>query len=76
MAEKDKGNLTCISIDIAKNGFEIRANYEPKKSLSQKKGWVPSSYCEPDKYVCNSKAALTAKINEILKDVKETEAKK
>ena len=76
MAEKDKGALTCISIDIAKNGFEIRASYEPKKTLSQKKGWVPSSYCEPDKYVCNTKAALTAKINEILKDVKETEAKK
>lgn len=72
MAEKDKGALTRIGITVAKNGFEIEASYEPKKSLSQKKGWVPSPWCEPDKYVVNTKAALTTKINEILKDVKES----
>lgn len=62
----DKGKLTCISIDVAKNGFEIRASYEAKKSLSQKKGWVPSSYVEPDKFVATTKAQLVAKINELL----------
>ena len=66
----DKGKLTCITIDVAKNGFEIRASYEPKKSLSQKKGWVPYSYCEPDKFVATTKAALTTKIGELLGDDK------
>lgn len=71
MAEKDKGKLTRLCITIAKNGFEIEASYEPKKSLSQKKGWVPSPWCEPDKYVVTSKAALTAKVNEIISDCKD-----
>lgn len=71
MADKDKGPLTRLYITVAKNGFEIEANYEPKKSLSQRKGWVPSPYCEPDKYVCSTKAALTAKINELVKESKE-----
>lgn len=70
MADKDKGKLTCITIDVAKNGFEIRASYEPKKSLSQKKGWVPYAYCEPDKFVATTKAALTTKIGELLGDDK------
>jgi hypothetical protein len=71
MADKDKGPLTRIYVTVAKNGFEIEASYEPKKTLSQKKGWVPSPYCEPDKYVVNTKAQLTTKISELLKDCKE-----
>jgi hypothetical protein len=71
MSDKEKGALTRLYITVAKNGFEIEANYEPKKSLSQKKGWIPSPYCEPDKYVVTSKAALTTKINELLKDCKD-----
>ncbi len=71
MADKDKGPLTRLYITVAKNGFEIEATYEPKKSLSQRKGWVPSPYCEPDKYVVNTKAALVTKINELVKDGKE-----
>jgi hypothetical protein len=35
MAEKDKGALTSFEVEIAKNGFEIRARYAPKKTLSQ-----------------------------------------
>ncbi len=64
----DKGKLTHIYINVAKNGFELEANYEQKKTLSQKKGWIPSSYQEPDKYVMNTKAELTKKLNELLKD--------
>ena len=30
MAEKDKGALTGFEVEIAKNGFEIRARYAPK----------------------------------------------
>ena len=62
----DKVKLTCIAIDVAKNGYEIRASYEPKKSLSQKKGWVPCSYMEPDKFVVTTKAQLKSKIDELL----------
>jgi hypothetical protein len=70
MADKDKGKLSRLHIAVAKNGFEIEANYEPKQSLSQKKGWVPScSYCEPDKYVVNTEEALVAKIKELVKGV-------
>ena len=63
----DKGKLTSLRICIAKNGYEVEACYEPKKSLSQKKGWVPSPWVEPDKYVCTDKKCLTDKINELLK---------
>jgi hypothetical protein len=63
----EKGKLVCLCINIAKNGFEVEARYEPKKTLSQKKGWVPSPWVEPDKYVCQDKETLTKKINELLK---------
>jgi hypothetical protein len=67
MAEKEKGKLTSFEVEIAKNGYEIRARYAPKKSLSQKKGWVPESYCEPEKTVATSKPELIKQINELLK---------
>lgn len=66
----DKGKLTCLCIDVAKNGYEIKASYEAKQSLSQKKGWVPSPWVEPDKYVVNTVAALKSKIDELLGDKK------
>jgi hypothetical protein len=67
MAEKDKGKLTSFEVEIAKNGFEIRARYAPKKTLSQKKGWVPEYYCEPEKSVATDKADLVKQINALLK---------
>jgi hypothetical protein len=67
MAAEHSDKLTRLCVTIAKNGYEIEASYEPKKTLSQKKGWVPSPWCEPDKYVCADKAALVKKINELLK---------
>jgi hypothetical protein len=67
MAEKDKGELTSFEVEIAKNGFEIRARYAPKKTLSQKKGWVPDCYCEPEKSVATSKAELIKQINALVK---------
>ena len=63
----DKGKLTRLCVTIAKNGYEVEASYEPKQTLSQKKGWVPSPWVEPDKYVCTDKKCLTEKINELLK---------
>ena len=67
MAEKQKGRkLTNISIDVAENGFEIRACYEPKKTLSQKAGWIPCSYEEPKKHVATSEAELYAQLKKII----------
>lgn len=70
MADKDKGPLTRLYVTVAKNGFEIEASYEPKKSLSQKKGWVPSPYCEPEKSVATSKEDLLKQISNLCKDCK------
>jgi len=68
MAEKkdEKRKLTCINIDIAKNGYELRCSYEPKKSLSQRAGWVPSTYEEPTKYVAKNEDELIAQIKKVL----------
>ena len=70
MAEKDhKGEvLTCINIDIAKNGYEVRCSYQKeKKTLSQRAGWVPDcSYREPDKYVAKTKKELVEQLNKVL----------
>lgn len=71
MAEKDKGKLTRLYITVAKNGYEIEASYEPKKTLSQKKGWIPSPYCEPDKCVATSKSDLLKQIGELVPETKE-----
>jgi hypothetical protein len=71
VADKDKGKLTCITVEVAKNGYEIRASYEPKKSLSQKKGWIPSPYVEPDKCVATSKADLLKQLSELVPETKE-----
>jgi hypothetical protein len=71
MAEKDKGELRSFEIEIAKNGFEIRSRYAPKKTLSQKKGWVPEAYCEPEKSVAMSKADLLKQIGELVKNCKD-----
>jgi hypothetical protein len=71
MAEKDKGELRSFEVEIAKNGFEIRARYAPKKTLSQKKGWVPESYCEPEKSVATSKADMLKQIGDLVKNCKD-----
>jgi hypothetical protein len=71
MAEPDKSKLQSFEVEIAKNGFEIRARYASKKSLSQKKGWVPDSYCEPEKSVAMSKADLLKQVGELVKNCKD-----
>lgn len=70
MAEKDKGELRSFEVEIAKNGFEIRARYAPKKTLSQRKGWIPEPYCEPEKSVATSKAELLKQIGSLVKESK------
>lgn len=73
--KKDKGTLTRIYINVAKNGFELECSYEKKATLSQKAGWVPSPYCEPEKYVAKSKADLIKQLNDVLKDCKDCSEK-
>jgi len=70
MAEKYKGELRSFEVEIAKNGFEIRARYAPKKTLSQRKGWIPEPYCEPEKSVATSKAELLKQIGSLVKESK------
>lgn len=71
MSEKEKRELLYLEVEVAKNGFEIRSRYAPKKrTLSQKKGWIPEPYCEPEKCVATSKADLLKQINEIVKNSK------
>jgi hypothetical protein len=67
MAEPDKSKLLSFEVELAKNGFEIRARYAAKKTLSQKKGWVPETWCEPEKSVATSKADLLKQINTLVK---------
>ncbi len=72
MSDKEKGELRSFEVEVAKNGFEIRARFAPKKqTLSQKKGWVPEPYCEPEKSVATSKADLAKQITELVKNCKD-----
>lgn len=72
MAEKEKGELRSFEVEVAKNGFEIRSRFAPKKqTLSQRKGWVPEPYCEPDKCVATSKADLLKQIGDLVKECKD-----
>ena len=70
MADKDKGKLTRLYLTVAENGYEIEASYEPKQTLSQRKGWVPPSYSEPKKCLAMNKKDLLKKIDEIVPEVK------
>lgn len=65
MAEA-KRKVCCVNIDVAKNGFEARVSYEAKKSLSQKAGWIPSSYEEPEKYIAKTKKELFEQLDKVL----------
>jgi hypothetical protein len=64
--KKEDRKLLGLSVDIAENGYELRCSYEPKKTLSQKKGWVPCSYEEPKKYVARTKKELLEQIDKVL----------
>lgn len=57
--------ISCEEID-GECGYRIEVQREPKKSISQKAGWVPSPYEPPDKFTATSKEKLLAKLKEIL----------
>jgi hypothetical protein len=69
MADKDHKEevLIRIGIEVAKNGYEVCCSYQKKKkSLSQRAGWVPECYQEPDKYVAKNKKELIEQLNKVL----------
>ena len=67
MAERKIQSLwiNCEEIDD-KCGYRVEITKEPKKSISQKAGWVPSGYEQPEKFTATSKEKLLAKLKEIL----------
>jgi len=69
MAEKkmdiDNIYIRCEEID-GECGYRVEVGRKAKKTLSQKAGWVPSSYQEPEKFTATSKEKLLAKLKEIL----------
>jgi hypothetical protein len=65
----EKRNVTHIDICAAENGYTVCVCHEPKKSLSQKKGWVPTPYEEPKKYVADSKEKVLELVKKHLGDM-------
>lgn len=67
MAERKIENIyiRCEEID-GKCGFRAEVTREPKKTLSQKAGWVPSHYEKPEAFTSTSKKELLKKLEEIL----------
>lgn len=59
--------ITCEEVD-GKDAFRVEASFSKKKrSISQRAGWVPESYSEPEKATCTSVEELVKKIKEITK---------
>lgn len=59
--------ITCEEVD-GKEAYRVEVSRKAKQSLSQKKGWVPSSYVEPEKFTSTTCEALCKKIKEVLGD--------
>ena len=57
--------ITCEEVD-GKEAYRVEVSRKSKQSLSQKKGWVPSSYVEPEKFTCTSCESLSKKLKEVL----------
>jgi|HubBroStandDraft_3_1064219.scaffolds.fasta_scaffold406413_2 hypothetical protein len=69
MAKQKLGSIyiTCEEVD-GKEAFRVEVTHKAKQTLSQRKGWVPSSYQEPDKFTCTSVDCLCKKIKEVAGD--------
>jgi hypothetical protein len=66
MAKEKMSNIyiTCEEVD-GKEAFRVEVSRKVKQSLSQRKGWIPSSYQEPEKFTCTDCDKLCKKIKEI-----------
>ena len=56
--------ITCEEVD-GKEAYRVEVSRKQKQSLSQRKGWVPSSYVEPEKFTCTSCESLCKKLKEV-----------
>jgi hypothetical protein len=54
MADKKNEGKFHANIDEIENGYEVSCRRDRKQSLSQRAGWVPSSYEEPKKVFCKT----------------------
>jgi hypothetical protein len=57
--------ITCEEID-GKEAYRTEVNYKSKQSISQKRGWVPSSMGESEKFTSTSCETLCKKLKEVL----------
>jgi hypothetical protein len=62
MAEKQGKLHVCI--DEIENGYEVSCYRDKKPSLSQKAGWIPSSYEPPKKYSFKTMKEALAHVSE------------
>lgn len=57
--------IECGKID-GKDGFTVSASYRKKnRTISEKAGWVPTSFMEPEKFTATSVDELVKKIKDI-----------
>lgn len=66
MSEKKNEQKLHVSIDQIENGWEVSCYRDKKPTLSQKAGWIPSSYEPPKRYSFKT-------FDEVLKHVKSEE---
>ena len=57
--------ITCEEVD-GKEAYRVEVSREKKQTISQRKGWVPSPYVEPEKFTCTSCETLCKKLKEVL----------
>lgn len=61
--EDNRGDIRCIRIEPAENGFTAITEYEPKPRSGRKNDICCSPWPEPDKSVFTSLAELNAHIS-------------
>jgi len=57
--------ISCEEVD-GKDAFRVEVSYAKKRrSISQRAGWVPEQYVEPEKFTCTTVENLCKKIREV-----------
>jgi len=61
------GDFQSFNVSKAENGYKISACFEnKKKSLSERKGWVPTSSGSYKEYVATSKPEMFNRLEKIM----------
>ena len=64
--EERLGELCHVAICVVENGYKISCQYDHEPSLSERKGWVPTSMGECKDYVEKTKAAVIERLKKVL----------